>query len=212
MTFFYMLLAFIIGLALGWFLWGRLRGELQSLQSNLDSIRGERDKLKTDTARLTRELEDCGAARANLEGQRSDNGAAYAPAALISTSVTTEPSRAISAKRGLTKSVAAKATKFVREKNEARKSRQAATSKKDNLRRMIGVGPVNERKLNQHGITTYAQIAAWTTADIKQVEGYLEFDGRIKREKWVQQAKLLAAGNEAEFARRFPTAGRSSNS
>ncbi|TIV94472.1 MAG: proton-conducting membrane transporter, partial [Mesorhizobium sp.] len=35
----------------------------------------------------------------------------------------------------------------------------------------------------------------------------LNFDGRIAREKWIEQAKLLASGNEAEFARQFPTAG-----
>jgi len=65
--------------------------------------------------------------------------------------------------------------------------------------------------LNKHGITTFVQIAAWTAADIKRVEEFLEFDGRIKREKWIQQAKLLAAGKEDEFAKRFPTADTSSN-
>jgi len=39
----------------------------------------------------------------------------------------------------------------------------------------------------------------------------LNFDGRIAREKWIEQAKLLAAGNETEFARQFPTAGTASN-
>jgi hypothetical protein len=43
------------------------------------------------------------------------------------------------------------------------------------------------------------------------VEEYLQFDGRIERERWVQQAKLLAAGDEKEFARQFPTAGSSNN-
>jgi predicted flap endonuclease-1-like 5' DNA nuclease len=96
-------------------------------------------------------------------------------------------------------------------KAPAAKAKTASAAGKDNLRRLIGIGPVNERRLNEHGITTFAQIAAWTAADIKRIEEYLQFDGRIKREQWVRQAKLLAAGNEKEFARRFPSAGGSGN-
>ncbi|PAQ09665.1 hypothetical protein [Mesorhizobium temperatum] len=76
---------------------------------------------------------------------------------------------------------------------------------------MIGIGPVNEQKLHDLGVRTYAQIAAWTAADIKRIEDVLQFDGRIERERWIEQAKLLAAGDEKEFARRFPTAGTASN-
>ncbi|TIU55730.1 MAG: proton-conducting membrane transporter, partial [Mesorhizobium sp.] len=81
----------------------------------------------------------------------------------------------------------------------------------DNLRRLIGIGPVNEKLLKGLGVTSYAQIAAWTAADVKRIEDVLNFDGRIAREQWIEQAKLLAAGDEKEFARRFPTAGTASN-
>lgn len=77
------------------------------------------------------------------------------------------------------------------------------------MRRLVGIGPVNERRLNENGIATFAQIAAWTVADIEKAEEYLRFDGRLERERWVEQAKLLAAGDENEFARSFPTAGSS---
>jgi predicted flap endonuclease-1-like 5' DNA nuclease len=70
---------------------------------------------------------------------------------------------------------------------------------------------VNERRLNEHGIARFAQIAAWTDSDIREAEEHLQFDGRIERERWVEQAKLLAAGDEKEFARRFPAAGSCSN-
>ncbi|TGZ37920.1 proton-conducting membrane transporter, partial [bacterium M00.F.Ca.ET.162.01.1.1] len=88
---------------------------------------------------------------------------------------------------------------------------KATTGKADNLRRLIGIGPVNEKLLKAQGVTSYAQIAAWTDADVKRVEEVLNFDGRIAREKWIEQAKLLAAGDEAEFARLFPTAGTANN-
>ena len=69
MTFFYVLLAFVVGLLLGWFIWGRQRDELGELHKNLDSVRGERDRLAADTTRLKGELDACGRARADLERQ-----------------------------------------------------------------------------------------------------------------------------------------------
>jgi len=66
----------------------------------------------------------------------------------------------------------------------------------DKLTLIKGIGPVNERKLHEHGIFHFEQIAAWSEADIEAAEAYLEFDGRISRENWVGQAKALAAGGE----------------
>ena len=63
----------------------------------------------------------------------------------------------------------------------------------DKLTRIKGIGPVNERKLHEHGIFHFEQIAAWTEADVKAAEAYLEFDGRIAREDWIGQARALAA-------------------
>ena len=69
----------------------------------------------------------------------------------------------------------------------------------DDLTLIKGIGPVNRRKLNQHGITRFVQIAAWTSEDVAAVEAYLEFDGRIAREDWIGQAKRLAeAGKGGE--------------
>ncbi len=62
----------------------------------------------------------------------------------------------------------------------------------DRLILIKGIGPVNERKLNEHGVFRFAQIAAWKKADIAAVEAYLAFDGRIAREDWIGQAKALA--------------------
>jgi branched-chain amino acid transport system ATP-binding protein len=67
-----------------------------------------------------------------------------------------------------------------------------APARRDDLTRIKGIGPVNARKLNQHDIRTFEQIAGWKAADIKTAEAYLEFDGRIAREGWVKQAKALA--------------------
>jgi len=72
----------------------------------------------------------------------------------------------------------------------------------DNLTRIKGIGSVNEKKLNEHGIFHFDQIADWKKADVTLAETYLAFDGRIAREEWVKQAKLLAKGKETEFSKR----------
>ena len=62
----------------------------------------------------------------------------------------------------------------------------------DKLTLIKGIGPVNEKKLNEHGIYHFDQIAAWGKAEVAAVEAYLAFDGRIAREGWIAQAKKLA--------------------
>ena len=64
----------------------------------------------------------------------------------------------------------------------------------DDLKRLSGVGPALEKKLLTAGVTTFAQIAAWTEADIAEFDEKLSFKGRIEREGWVEQAKELAKG------------------
>jgi large subunit ribosomal protein L21 len=51
-----------------------------------------------------------------------------------------------------------------------------------------------EKILIELGITTFAQIAAWTDADIEKLDEQIKPKGRIAREEWVEQAKELMAG------------------
>ena len=74
--------------------------------------------------------------------------------------------------------------------------------KADNLTRIKGIGTVNEKKLNEHGIFHFDQIGAWKKSDVEAAEAYLAFDGRIARVEWVKQAKLLGKGKDTEFSRR----------
>jgi large subunit ribosomal protein L21 len=64
----------------------------------------------------------------------------------------------------------------------------------DDLKQLSGVGPALEKKLNAAGVTTLAQIAAWTEADIADMDEKLSFKGRIEREGWVAQAQELLKG------------------
>jgi predicted flap endonuclease-1-like 5' DNA nuclease len=62
----------------------------------------------------------------------------------------------------------------------------------DDLKLIVGVGPVLERMLHQLGVTRYRQIARWTERDIDDIDAHLpEFPGRIRRDTWVVQARAL---------------------
>jgi large subunit ribosomal protein L21 len=71
---------------------------------------------------------------------------------------------------------------------------KAPDSQKDDLKKISGVGPVLEKKLNALGITTYQQIADLSAEDMQKVDDALNFKGRIERDNWVQQAKDLMKG------------------
>ncbi len=70
----------------------------------------------------------------------------------------------------------------------------------DDLKRISGVGPLLEQKLNELGIYHFDQLAELTPDNIRWVDGKLRFRGRIERERWIEQAKLLAGGGEPTTA------------
>nr|WP_195909383.1 5' DNA nuclease [Rhizobium tubonense] len=84
-----------------------------------------------------------------------------------------------------------------RPKAVAKPQKTAVASRKpvvkaDDLKRISGIGPKLEQVLNQRGIKALADIAAWTEADVTRIDAELGFEGRITRDDWVGQAKLLA--------------------
>lgn len=74
----------------------------------------------------------------------------------------------------------------------------------DDLSKIKGLGPKLQALLPTLGITTYAQIAALTEADLADLDTKLgAFAGRPKRDNWMEQAKYLAAGDVAGFEAQF---------
>jgi predicted flap endonuclease-1-like 5' DNA nuclease len=80
----------------------------------------------------------------------------------------------------------------------------SALGQPDDLKKIRGIGPQNERRLHALGIWHFSQIAAWSEDNVKWVGSYLAFAGRIDREKWIAQARDLAAGRDNESSRRGP--------
>ncbi|MGD1037610.1 MAG: 30S ribosomal protein S2 [Roseiarcus sp.] len=63
----------------------------------------------------------------------------------------------------------------------------------DDLAKLAGVGPQIVKKLNEHGLFHYWQLAAMTKDEADKLDADLKFNGRIARDKWVDQARSLIA-------------------
>ena len=74
----------------------------------------------------------------------------------------------------------------------------------DDLTRLKGVGPRLAAMLHGHGVTSFAQIADWSDDDVARIDAELgRFQGRIERDDWRGQARLLAQGDAEGFMARY---------
>jgi predicted flap endonuclease-1-like 5' DNA nuclease len=119
--------------------------------------------------------------------------AASAPAADVAPTASSAPSADMGYLRSVRSEalVGSDAARALRPKGEA-----------DDLKRIRGIGVLIEKKLNSLGVTHYEQVANWTGADIERISNLLDFKGRIERENWIEQARILATGGQTEFSRR----------
>jgi predicted flap endonuclease-1-like 5' DNA nuclease len=78
----------------------------------------------------------------------------------------------------------------------------AKAARGDDLKRIRGIGVLIETRLNAMGIRSYDQIANWSREDVASISQTLDFKGRIERENWIEQARILASGGETDFSRR----------
>ena len=80
----------------------------------------------------------------------------------------------------------------------------AVSGDADDLTRIKGVGPKLKTLLISLGVTKFDQIANWTDAEIDAIDAKLgRFEGRIRRDNWMEQAKFLAAGDTAGYEGKF---------
>ena len=63
----------------------------------------------------------------------------------------------------------------------------------DDLKRIEGLGALDESTLNNLGVFHFDQIAGWSEAQVLWMENHVFARGRIGRENWQQQARDLAA-------------------
>ncbi len=75
--------------------------------------------------------------------------------------------------------------------------KKARGGKADDLKVISGIGPKLEKLCNSLGFFHYDQIAAWKASEIQWVDENLEgFKGRVTRDDWVGQAKVLTKGGK----------------
>ena len=114
------------------------------------------------------------ASGAGKSGVKAALGAGSAPAATAAPKAAKAPAKA-----------AAKAA-------PAKAAAPAADKAADDLKKLSGVGPALEKKLVAGGVTSFAQIAAWSPEDVASVDTELALKGKIEKEGWIAQAKDLA--------------------
>ncbi|MBL4927246.1 NADH-quinone oxidoreductase subunit E [Fuscibacter oryzae] len=79
----------------------------------------------------------------------------------------------------------------------------ARDGKGDDLKKIEGIGPALEKLCHELGIFHFDQIAQWGDAEVTWMDGNLKgFKGRVTRDKWVAQAKLILEVGVEEFLRR----------
>jgi predicted flap endonuclease-1-like 5' DNA nuclease len=142
-TLFWLILAFLFGLFIGWLIWSR-RSDVEASELRLQ-IRDLKDDLKMCN-------DDLELYKKELEEACKDESVPPLPSSIP----TARPEEA------------------------------------DDLKEILGVGPILEGKLKAFGIYTFKQVAAFTPNVIKELGAtFGSFSGRIVRERWVEQAKEL---------------------
>ena len=133
-----------------------------------------------------------------------------APAAFVS--MPAEPAAAKPAKAPAAAKPAAEkpaaAPKVPKAKKEDGPVRLKAARKggADDLKEIEGIGPAMEKLVNGLGFYHFDQIAGWSDADVAWVDTNMKtFKGRIVRDKWVAQAKIIVAEGLDAFRIRAKT-------
>ena len=147
---------------------------------------------------------------------------ALPPAAVVKADVPVSKTAKAPVKTAATKKAAAPkaaapkaAAKPVAEKAKAQAAPKAKAAKPapvssipENLELIKGLGPKVNTLLKGLGVTSFAQVASWTAADVSEIDAKLgAFAGRITRDNWIDQAQLLAAGDVAGFEQKYGALG-----
>ncbi|MCH2164023.1 MAG: hypothetical protein MK098_05150 [Marinovum sp.] len=181
-------LAALLGLFVGWLIWGR------GAANGAGSLEADRFK---------RELDNCQAAHADKDAQiatlQADLDAARRAAKVV-------PREAVAAPAKAPEAVDYDGDGVVEGTDEGVKPQSldaARDGTPDDLKQIKGIGPKLEQLCFTLGFYHFDQIAAWSADEVAWVDANLEgFKGRVTRDDWVAQAKVLSEGGTTEFSER----------
>ncbi|TRW97333.1 hypothetical protein FNJ84_07385 [Paracoccus sp. M683] len=164
-------------------------------------------KAARDSRKRTEKAEKAAldAAQASEEVVKTKRGKRHSTLSLASTASEVSGKKATEKAKAEADAGDGKAAKKV-EKKAAKKAGAAetpATIEADDLKQIKGVGPKLEALLHDNGVTRFAQIAAWTDAEVDRFADLIgSMGGRIRSDDWIGQARTLASGGETEFSQR----------
>lgn len=187
---------FGLGLLVGYLVWS---GDARSAEA--DKAIGDNKRLREENENLARRLGEASA--------RSEPTAEAAPQVAPATPAPPEPDAGAASGGGVaTPKTAAEPKPVARSAAKSRASAKPATKAKpkpaaapkpaatpaggDDLTRIRGLGPKAEAALKAGGVTTIAQIAAWSESEAQAWDDRINGRGRIARDNWVEQAREIA--------------------
>ncbi len=160
---------------------------------------GESEQAPSEPALEIAETEDVGAEHAKTTEAPGPNGklaAEVTPEAEQAADKAAQPEpatkKAGSTSAGKEKDKSAEKESAEKEKDEKIRFLAEPKGEPDDLKKITGVGPVIEKKLNGLGIYHYWQVAELTEEQIAEIDEVLSFRGRITRDDWISQAKELS--------------------
>lgn len=177
----------------------QLRRVLSRREIELSSFATERDMLRTRVAERDariRELEEQVAAKQDAERLEVELARRDAELGALRQHVAelearpsgVDPERIATLERELSRE-RARARRFEQELSDAL---AWAPDPEDDLKRLPGVGPAFERALKALGVRTFAQIAAWSDADVESIAPRIKTTAaRIRRDDWIAGARKL---------------------
>jgi predicted flap endonuclease-1-like 5' DNA nuclease len=233
---FWCLLATALGTLLGWWLRGSkatafdtsaLDAEIARLKADLDACRKQHGDKDAEITRLKAELDACRAQHGDKDSELTKlRAAAAAVVAAPVVAAAVAPKFDTSALDGeiarLKADLEACRSQHAAKDAELAKLRAAAAAVDeklplfldrprgvpDDLKLIKGVGEKLNTLLTGLGIFHFRQVANWTADEVAQVDAKMDmFKGRIIRDEWIPQAKLLAAGKHEEFERIYGKMG-----
>ena len=236
-------LAALLGLLVGWIVWGRRKGAAkaaESLRVDLDSCKDDAKTcaadLKTARANLKTgkaEIDTCRAEAAEKDKRIAElerdvaKAEALAEAAEVAAmeaaAEVVAVAEAVEADHGAhpvhPEAVAEAAPEgqdydgdgVVEGTDEGVKPATLAGARggtADDLKQIKGIGPKLEQLCNELGFFHFDQVATWTADEVAWVDANLKgFKGRVSRDNWVEQAKVLAEGGTTAFASKVKKGG-----
>ena len=174
---------------------GKLNSKLSDLETALSSSQSENAEIQDANANLTSKVADLANKLSILheekESIKNEHANCGEQIANLETALAEAKAAAVKEEKKepetLLERIAAKSDEI-----DFGRIGKADESSKDDLKRIKGIGPFIEEKLNVLGIFTFEQLSKLTDDDVDKINKIIEFfPGRAKRDNWVGQAQNI---------------------